>query len=432
MLLQFQKFQDLYDAVAELLADKDNRKDLEACGQSVYCLFESILEQTSTSTSFEQLLSKAKSLTDFANEAVLLYHFKDVPVYWRRMMMDAGLLKVLIQLKSILEHQQQHWQTDFKALEPQVQSIISDLDTCSVVSGSPGPDRRFLANVILEELQNWLTNGRSDDQPTFKKTRLLKEPINTLPRPQVNNPIKRFTEPPSFEWFLEHCNQAVPTPFIISKGAIDHWPAFNEHPWSSMEYLKSVAADRVVPVEIGSQYTDANWSQKMMRFSDFIDQHILQQEGAPAYLAQHDVFYQIPRLERDIIVPDYCYIEPKLNELYTSHAHDVIKNAWFGPKGTVSPLHQDPYHNLLCQVVGRKYLRLISPLQSDLVYPREGLMTNTSQVDIDHVDLNQFPRFKEANYCDCILEEGQVLYIPPKWWHYVKSLETSFSVSLWF
>ncbi|KAG1079512.1 hypothetical protein G6F42_023728 [Rhizopus arrhizus] len=179
-----------------------------------------------------------------------------------------------------------------------------------------------------------------------------------------------------------------------------------------MEYLKSVAADRVVPVEIGSQYTDANWSQKMMRFSDFIDQHILQQEGAPAYLAQHDVFYQIPRLERDIIVPDYCYIEPKLNELYTSHAHDVIKNAWFGPKGTVSPLHQDPYHNLLCQVVGRKYLRLISPLQSDLVYPREGLMTNTSQVDIDHVDLNQFPRFKEANYCDCILEEGQVLYIP--------------------
>lgn len=329
-------------------------------------------------------MSKANSLTDFANEAVLLYHFKDVPVYWRRMMMDAGLLKVLIQLKSILEHQQQQRQTDFKALEPQVQSIISDLDTCSVVSGSPGPDRRFLANVILEELQNWLTNGRSDDQPTFKKTRLLKEPINILPRPQINNPIKRLTEPPSFEWFLEHCNQAVPTPFIISKGAIDHWPAFNEHPWSSMEYLKSVAADRVVPVEIGSQYTDANWSQKMMRFSDFIDQHILQQEGAPAYLAQHDVFYQIPRLERDIIVPDYCYIEPKLNELYTSHAHDVIKNAWFGPKGTVSPLHQDPYHNLLCQVVGRKYLRLISPLQSDLVYPREGLMINTSQVGYAH------------------------------------------------
>lgn len=342
-------------------------------------MFETILEQTFSTvntTLLEELKVKAKALADFSNEAVLLYHFKDVPVYWRRMMIDAGLLKVLIQLKFILMTEI----TGFEALEPQVQSIIGDLDTCSVVSGSPGPDRRFMTNIILEELQNWLTNSRFNDQPIFKKTKLLKETKNILPRPQIDYPIKRFTEPPSFEWFLEHCNQQVPTPFVVSKGVIDHWPAFNEHPWSSMDYLQTIAADRVVPVEIGSQYTDANWSQKMMRFSDFINQHIIRQEGAPAYLAQHDVFYQIPRLEKDIIVPDYCYIEPKLTQLYTSHADDVIKNAWFGPKGTVSPLHQDPYHNLLCQVVGSKYLRLISPVQSDLVYAREGLMANTSQV----------------------------------------------------
>lgn len=343
-------------------------------------MYETTLEQTCKDASFTQLLINAKALIDFSNEAVLLYHFKDVPAYWRRMMMDAGLLKAMIQLKSILTTAEQ--QTDFEVLEPQVQAIIGDLDICSVVSGCPGPGRRFLANIIVEELQDWLTNGRcKDQQPKFKKTKLSKDMLPTSERPHVDYPIKRFTEPPSFEWFLKHCDQNVPTPFIISKGAIDHWPAFNEHPWSNMEYLKSIAADRMVPVEIGSQYTDANWSQKMMRFSDFITEHILQQqEKAPAYLAQHDLFYQVPRLERDIIVPDYCYIEPKLNQLYTSHADDVIKNAWFGPKGTVSPLHQDPYHNLLCQIVGSKYVRLISPLQSDLVYPRDGLMTNTSQV----------------------------------------------------
>lgn len=33
---------------------------------------------------------------------------------------------------------------------------------------------------------------------------------------------------------------------------------------------------------------------------------------------------------------------------------------------------------------------------------------------------------------DCILEEGEMLYIPPKWWHYVRSLTMSFSVSFWW
>lgn len=344
---------------------------MEACGASVHQLFQSTLDAKDTSDT-KVLLYKANALIDYCNEQILLYHFKDVPVHWRRMMMDAGLLVTLIQLSSV--------DKDFQVAEGQIQKIISDLDTCCVVSGSPGADRRLMSNIVLDQLQTWLTDHRTTKEPDYKKAKVVREEI----RVTINYPIQRLSEPPSFEWFLNHCNQEIPTPFIIPKGVIDHWPACNEHPWSSLDYLVSVAGDRVVPVEIGSQYTDSNWGQKMMRFSDFIRDHIENKEDKPAYLAQHDIFYQIPRLEKDVIVPDYCYIEPNLTKLYSCGTEDVIKNAWFGPKGTISPLHQDPYHNLLVQVVGSKYLRLISPQQSELVYPRTGLMTNTSEVIFDY------------------------------------------------
>lgn len=33
---------------------------------------------------------------------------------------------------------------------------------------------------------------------------------------------------------------------------------------------------------------------------------------------------------------------------------------------------------------------------------------------------------------DCVLEPGQMLFIPPGWWHYVRSTTVSFSVSFWW
>ncbi len=54
------------------------------------------------------------------------------------------------------------------------------------------------------------------------------------------------------------------------------------------------------------------------------------------------------------------------------------------------------------------------------------------QVDVDEPDAQRFPAFSSLQHYDCILEPGDMLYIPPKWWHYVKSLSVSFSVSFWW
>ena len=62
-------------------------------------------------------------------------------------------------------------------------------------------------------------------------------------------------------------------------------------------------------------------------------------------------------------------------------------------------------------------------------------MSNTSQLDAegneDFIE-EKFPLFKEARYVKTVLEEGESLYIPVGWWHYVGSLGVSFSVSFWW
>ncbi|KAG5566229.1 hypothetical protein RHGRI_001989 [Rhododendron griersonianum] len=174
------------------------------------------------------------------------------------------------------------------------------------------------------------------------------------------------------DYFLSGC------PVVISE-CMAHWPARTK--WNDMDYLKRIAGYRTVPVEI-------------------------------------------EELRKDILIPDYCF---------TGGGELKSLNAWFGPAGTVTPLHQDPHHNILAQVVGRKYVRLYCATLSEELYPySESMLKNSSQVDLDSMDVNKFPKVHDLEFMDCILEEGEMLYIPPKWWHYVRSLTKSLSVSFWW
>ena len=83
--------------------------------------------------------------------------------------------------------------------------------------------------------------------------------------------------------------------------------------------------------------------------------------------------------------------------------------------------------------MGEKYVRLYDEQYSKSLYVYEGnILKNTSKLDVDNLDYDKYPLAKDVPYTETILKPGQMLYIPPKCWHFVKSLATSFSVSFWW
>lgn len=123
------------------------------------------------------------------------------------------------------------------------------------------------------------------------------------------------------------------------------------------------------------------------------------------------------------MIPEFCCL---------GETSEPDINAWFGPSGTVSPLHQDPKSNILCQVVGRKYVKLCDPKYTDSVYPHEGMLSNTSQINAENIDFTKHPAASETVFIHEVLAPGEMLYIPLKYWHYIRSLDLSFSVSFWW
>jgi hypothetical protein len=451
--------------------------------------------------------------------------YKEVKTCWRRLYADASLWKVLELVEGRPEESDGHASEDSEAEQEGrmedvgwVDEVVRLLDMALILSGAPsreelvelwfaalkaaltvpGRERNVIASGRPAKRRKLSTSCEASNIPTSFPID-LPEPTTTL-----RYPIPRSRELSLSAFQKRFSNIETHTPLII-EGALEHWPALEERPWKNPGYLleQTLGGRRLVPVEVGKSYTDEGWGQRIITFRAFMETYMLDghsynvstedadklrdhegngtdlnAECAPplnrvkkarptGYLAQHDLFAQVPALRADISIPDYCYCEPAPSP-HLTHIKPVTKleepllNAWFGPANTISPLHTDPYHNILAQVVGYKYVRLYAPEETTRLHPRSvdenGVdMSNTSQVDLDEAMAvypeistcksadggdtslqrrknfeQQFPGVKDAKYIEAILAPGECLYLPVGWWHYIRSLTPSFSVSFWF
>ncbi|XP_070565402.1 jmjC domain-containing protein F-like [Ptychodera flava] len=107
---------------------------------------------------------------------------------------------------------------------------------------------------------------------------------------------------------------------------------------------------------------------------------------------------------------------------------------WIGTRGNVTPLHYDRNHGLLAQIVGRKELLLFSPEDTSNLYPYPSYSnrSHTSRVNLRELETegSRFPKLEDAQRYHCILQPGELLYMPPFWWHDVTSLDDCVSITL--
>lgn len=407
------------------------------------------------------LQTRLNDLATIAMSKFYAYRFDRVPYYWRQIYTDTLILKTHYQvLRSLFK--------DGQFREAALDVIVELCDRALITAGGAG---RLLGAPWIEktlELLEKLWLGHRVEERPQKRQRTDDSPGSVFP---ATEPHGRPTLSPDREcprhsnWtvgkFEDYMNEGkgAPSPILFTD-LIRSWPALTDRPWKSSAHLlsRTFGGRRLVPVEVGRSYVDKDWGQELIQFKDFLAKYVDPSIGSsggsstPAqvgYLAQHNLFQQIPSLRNDILIPDFCWAVVPPHPCGPSKDHPPVSvphlNAWLGPARTITPLHTDAYHNLLCQVVGAKYVRLYPPAARLRPRPPEGGidMSNTSAVDVGVLEGWDDPSGEEdvqamrkemegVEYWECILEPGHTLVIPMGWWHYVRSLSVSFSVSFWW
>jgi lysine-specific demethylase 8 len=100
--------------------------------------------------------------------------------------------------------------------------------------------------------------------------------------------------------------------------------------------------------------------------------------------------------------------------------------AWVGPAGMSTPVHFDRAPNVYAQLIGRKRWRLWRPDRP--LRPRFGGLG----FSMSGLDAGRGPERAGPPDLDVVLEPGDVLVVPERWWHHVDTLEPAFAVNRWW
>jgi len=226
------------------------------------------------------------------------------------------------------------------------------------------------------------------------------------------------------EFFQDY--YAANRPVILTDVA-HAWPALEL--WSRPEYFAEKFGDTPLSVcmgRAGDPRCDRDfWKYvKTMTMRDYAAWVKTAGETNDGYLISNNRLLENEHFHSLLadIIPPAQYVEPERFYTYMSF--------WFGPAGTRTPLHHDGNNILFCQVAGRKEVYLVSPWETALLARAEGFYAHTPVPD-GFSGEGQRPPDEAFSWPAerIVLQPGEALFLPVGWWHQVRALDLSVSIS---
>ncbi|MDP3277172.1 MAG: cupin-like domain-containing protein [Deltaproteobacteria bacterium] len=205
---------------------------------------------------------------------------------------------------------------------------------------------------------------------------------------------------------------------VVLEGFAAQWPACAK--WSP-EYFRTTLGHLEVEACLGRD-RDPKYDQNFrahtqrMVMSEFADRVIAAGESNDLYLIANN--RNMDRAPMASLYDDCDWSHGLLNRARVEQSVAL----WFGPSGTVTPLHHDTTNILFCQIYGQKRVLLAHPAETAL---RRGGTGVYSIFDPE----SPGPDDPKVLYKTAVLNPGDALLIPVGWWHHVRALSISINIA---
>lgn len=215
-------------------------------------------------------------------------------------------------------------------------------------------------------------------------------------------------------------NYLKPRRPLVIKGLTNSWPAREK--WTA-DYLKDVVGNKVVPLYDNSKADPSkpiNSAAAQMPFDEYID--LIKSKPTELRIFFFNIFKQAPQLLNDIVLP---------KDLMGGFI-ESMPAMFFGGSNSVTFLHYDidlP-HIFHTHFGGRKHVILFENKWKRRLYCLPNATYALEDYDVQNPDIKKFPALEGVEGTEVFLEHGDTLFMPTGYWHWMKYIDGSYSLSL--